>query len=797
LSQENESFRPDHGLPIECTESANLQELDEIYSANWAVTDPLGDNMLSMPARSAISAHGQGHYALDSDHHRSAIQQSHGRSHSYGLHTTAKPDFSPLHAPAIANARDENRLLYQHASPVMETLYEQIANTHSMVLLTSSNGLILHSLGDADFLEKASRVALMPGVEWSEQSKGTNAIGTALTEGQPMVVHGNDHFLQANQFLTCSCTPIFDPYGKVMGALDVTGDQRSYHQHTMALVRMSAQMIENHMFANVFPDAMRIHFHARSEFLSTLVEGIIVFTLDGRFLSANRSAQFQLGLSVNAMQAHTFSSLFNQPISQFHDRLRHAAGQPVNLCMHNGVQVFCQARLKASHWFSNMQEAFSAPPSHSSPQTPLAETSEPPSPSPATRATTAAAAGRASLSSLHYLNTGDPQVAAVLHKLQRVQGSDIPIMILGETGTGKDILAQAIHNDSARARRPFVSINCASIPETLIESELFGYEEGAFTGAKRRGAPGKIQMAHGGTLFLDEIGDMPTQLQARLLRVLQERRVTPLGSGKEYEVDVMLICATNKNLKTLIAQGQFREDLYYRLNGLVVRLPALRERSDFEVVANKILFNLCAPEQHISVSPKVMGLFKQYRWPGNFRQLHNLLRTAVAMVGNSGQIEVEHLPDDFLDEVQQFSNAGTPDPLPCEEAALGIPHAAGCAAPPSADVQALQSAHQRSFFAHSAAFSGSTASSPTGLADGAHATPVGVAQAFATDAPIAATPLPPPTTSAARLQDVALQAMTDALRQCQGNVSAAAKLLGVSRNTIYRKKEQLPTDVWS
>ena len=647
----------------------------------------------------------------------------------------------------------------------METLYEQIANTHSMVLLTSSNGLILHSLGDADFLEKASQVALMPGVEWSEQSRGTNAIGTALTEAQAVVVHGRDHYLQSNQFLTCSCTPIFDPYGKVMGALDVTGDERSYHQHTMALVRMSAQMIENHMFENVFPDAMRIHFHSRPEFLNTLVEGIVVFTLDGRFLSANRSAQFQLGLSVNAMQAHTFSSLFSQPVSQFHDRLRHSAGQPVSLCMHNGVTVFCQARLKPGNgWFSGLHNATWAAPSREP-----SPTSEP-APSHAIRATTAAAAGRASLSSLHYLNTGDPQIAAVLHKLQRVQGSDIPIMILGETGTGKDILAQAIHNDSARARKPFVSINCASIPETLIESELFGYEEGAFTGAKRRGAPGKIQMAHGGTLFLDEIGDMPTQLQARLLRVLQERRVTPLGSGKEYDVDVMLICATNKNLKTLITQNQFREDLYYRLNGLVVRLPALRERSDFKVVANKILFNLCEAEQKIHISEEVMGLFLQYRWPGNFRQLHNLLRTAVAMVGHSGNIGMEHLPDDFLEEVHESPVQLQPEPLPCEEAALGWPPAAFNARPS----QAVSAA----------------ATAPGGI------TPPGSPSAAEAVRPNPGTPAAPASQGAPRLQDVALQTMTDALRHCRGNVSAAAKLLGVSRNTIYRKKNHLPPDVW-
>lgn len=706
--------------------------------------------MLGMPARTPPNT---GIYALNSDHHRHLIQASHGRSHAYGLDAVEKPDFSPLHPRDIEFARDENRLLYQHASPVMETLYEQIANTHSMVLLTSSNGLILHSLGDTDFLEKASQVALMPGVEWSEKSRGTNAIGTALTEGKPLVVHGRDHFLKANQFLTCSCTPIFDPYGKVMGALDVTGDERSYHQHTMALVRMSAQMIENHMFENVFPDALRIHFHSRPEFLNTLVEGIAVFTMDGRFLSANRSAQFQLGLSVNAMQAHTFSSLFNQPVSQFHDRLRHAAGQPVSLGMHNGVSVFCQARLKPGHaWFS----------------TPALPTSAPPDPTPATRSTTAAAAGRASLSSLHYLNTGDPQIAAILHKLQRVQGSDIPIMILGETGTGKDILAQAIHNDSARARRPFVSINCASIPETLIESELFGYEEGAFTGAKRRGAPGKIQMAHGGTLFLDEIGDMPTQLQARLLRVLQDRRVTPLGSGKEYDVDVMLICATNKNLKTLIAQNQFREDLYYRLNGLVIRLPALRERSDFEVVANKILHNLCEPGQNIRIGEEVMALFLQYRWPGNFRQLHNLLRTAVVMAGHRGQIGLEHLPDDFLEEVHLHPLHHTsPEPLPCEEVALGMP------LPP-----------------------GAAASSPLPVAVAALPGDTAVQQPTPRAAPAPADTGVPAQPGAPRLQDVALQAMTEALRQCRGNVSAAAKLLGVSRNTIYRKKDQLPPDVW-
>jgi transcriptional regulator with PAS, ATPase and Fis domain len=326
----------------------------------------------------------------------------------------------------------------------------------------------------------------------------------------------------------------------------------------------------------------------------------------------------------------------------------------------------------------------------------------------------------------------------VIQKLYKIRGRDIPVMILGETGTGKDLLAQAIHNDSPRAGHNFVSVNCASIPETLIESELFGYEEGAFTGAKRKGSVGKVLFANGGTLFLDEIGDMPKHLQARLLRVLQERKVSPLGAGKEVEVDVAVICATNKNLKEMIARGEFREDLYYRLNGLVVRLPALRERQDLEVVTRKILASVCHSATPMGISTEVMTLFHQFPWPGNFRQLFNLLRTAVVMAGCTEEIQLQHLPDDFLEEVEMADlvlprssvtqvDVSKPGPEPIKEALR--------------EVMGLR---------------------------------------FQPD----------------KLQNVALEAMAQALRSCGGNVSVAAKMLGVSRNTIYRKKAQLPADVW-
>ncbi|MHA7601978.1 sigma-54-dependent Fis family transcriptional regulator [Alicycliphilus sp. T452] len=631
------------------------------------------------------------------------IGKAHRRSQRYGVVARERPDFSTLAQCDLSDVVEGNRFLFQYAEPVMETLYEQIANTHSMVLLTTAQGLVLHSLGDKDFLEKASRVALAPGVDWSEKAKGTNAIGTALSEETAVTVHGEQHYMHANHALTCSCAPIFNPHGQVVGALDVSGDHRSYHQHTLALVRMSAQMIENQMLAGSFPQAVRLHFHARPEFLGTLVEGIAVFTPEGRFLSANRSAQFQLGLPFSALQARTFSSLFDLPMSALLELFGGASHAPRQLHLHSGVSVWCRADVKpAGPW---------AAPTFA--ERSVAEQGG------------AAPARKAQLSSLQYLDTGDTQVAAVIHKLRKVVDRDIPVMILGETGTGKDLLARAFHNDSARARQPFVAVNCASIPESLIEAELFGYEEGAFTGARKKGAVGKIAQAHGGTLFLDEIGDMPRHLQARLLRVLQERRISPLGAGKEVDVDVAVVCATHKNLKDLIARGDFREDLYYRLNGLVVRLPALRERTDFDCVVRKLLKSLCDGGLHVGISEPVMALFRRYHWPGNVRQLHNLLRTAVVMVGREGQIAPGHLPDDFLEELQAVRAPVRALPADAPPAGPG-----GDAGPDS----------------HS-------------------------------------------------LQDVTLHAMAQMLQLHKGNVSAAAKALGVSRNTIYRKKNLLPPDL--
>lgn len=242
----------------------------------------------------------------------------------------------------------------------------------------------------------------------------------------------------------------------------------------------------------------------------------------------------------------------------------------------------------------------------------------------------------------------DVAIEAAARRALRIVGKDIPLLIEGGTGTGKEVFARAFHLSSPRAEKPFVAVNCAAIPEGLIESELFGYEEGAFTGARRKGHPGKITQAHGGTLFLDEVGDMPLSLQARLLRVLQEREVTPLGSSRVVPVDIALVCATNRRLQQAVEAGQFREDLFYRINGLRVSLPPLRERSDLLPLVMRLLAEEGAPV-HVALSPEVLECFRRYAWPGNVRQLRSVLRTALAHLDGEHTLQLAHLPEDFVE----------------------------------------------------------------------------------------------------------------------------------------------------
>jgi sigma-54 dependent transcriptional regulator, acetoin dehydrogenase operon transcriptional activator AcoR len=578
------------------------------------------------------------------------IQRSWERCIETGLAVDLRPEIEPTVLSQLSELRERNSRLLKQAQPEMESLYSHIAGTQSMVILSDADGTIIHALGDQDFMSKAQRVALQPGVSWREDVSGTNAIGTALVEKNPIFVMGAEHYLEENAFLNCSASPIFDPHGSVIGVLDLSGDHRQPQEHTMALVRMSALMIENRLFNANFATDVTIRFHTRPEFIGTLWEGIAVFSPDGKLLAINRTGAFQLGLDEHKVAGIEFDNLFDISLVKFLDATRRSLSTHSKLVLNNGLRL----HVKADPGMHTLATTISMP--------------------SATQEKSVGQLAASSTVALDHLDTGDVALRKTLAKARMALGHDIPILIEGETGTGKELLAKAIHESGKRKQGAFVAINCASIPEGLIESELFGHEEGAFTGARRRGAVGRIQQAHGGTLFLDEVGEMPFALQARLLRVIQEREIVPLGSNKHIQVDISIIAATNQRLRDRVERGEFREDLFYRLNGMRLSLPALRDRSDLPALIERILHESLG-RKDIVVQAEVVDLMRQHPWRGNVRQLFNVLRSAIVFM-DGHELCMQHLPEDFLEELESAQTSGAsevahqPESIPSTEAAM-------------------------------------------------------------------------------------------------------------------------------
>ncbi|MCB5185354.1 sigma-54-dependent Fis family transcriptional regulator [Methylobacillus gramineus] len=604
------------------------------------------------------------------------IAQSWQRSLAQGINAALPLTTETLSKVELEKKYSQNHLLLTQARPEIATLYEQIAHSYSAIALTDAKGVILHSEGHDHLVGMAPAVMLSPGYSWSEEERGTNAIGTAIIEEQPVAVQGAEHFVAQLHLFSCYAVPIFGANHQLIGTLNVSNAFSAHQQHTLALVKMAAQMIENRIFRASHQGPVVLRFHNRPEFIGTLWEGTAVFSHTGALQAINRNGMTQL-----ACQAHnlpgTFEGIFHQP---FNMALGQATLQsPMQLAGINGSII--HAQLDAA-----------TPEEH--PASPISRIKQP--------------HGR---QTLDHLNSSDTHIQQVVAQARLVMNQDIPILIEGETGVGKELFASAIHYSSNRSHGPLIAVNCAALPEGLIEAELFGYEEGAFTGARQKGSQGKIEQANGGTLFLDEIGDMPLLLQARLLRVLQERSVTPLGGSKSRRLDFAVISATNQTLQAKVASGEFRKDLYYRLNGLSLTLPPLRERSDL----NALLATIVQSEQYQrEISADIMQIFRQHAWPGNIRQLRNVVKTAIALADGK-PIQRSHLPNSFMQELassgQQIKNADSP----------------------------MQSEFQ---------------------ANGS-------------------------------LDEMTQEAVKRALENHEGNISAAARSLGMSRNRLYRKLKAL------
>jgi len=481
------------------------------------------------------------------------------------------------------------------AGDEVSRLHGRVRDADYCVLLTDAQGNTIDYRVESAIRADCRRAGLYLGTCWSEGEEGTCGVAAVLTNGVPVTVHKRDHFRAAFIGLTCSAAPVFDPWGQLLGVLDVSAvespdDRRSQHLIRQMTVQ-SARDIENAFFMHSTRSQYVLRAHAAPGYVDSRPDFLFAWDADGQVQALNPAARHYLLERYGQLPRH-IGEVFDP------DLLRAAADE--------------HPRHVAEH---DLHVRLSTPRRSLSVAVPDRE------------------AGQL-----------DARIAESLRLAVRVKDRNLPVLIHGETGSGKEVFARQLHESSARRDKPFVALNCAAIPESLIESELFGYVAGAFTGAERKGARGLLQQADGGTLFLDEIGDMPLALQTRLLRVLAEGEVAPLGAAQRQTVDIQVVCASHRDLAALVAEGAFREDLYFRLSGARFELPPLRERSDKLALINRILDEEAARcGVRAGLGGAALERLLGYRWPGNVRQLRHVLRYACAICPGES-IRLEDLP---------------------------------------------------------------------------------------------------------------------------------------------------------
>jgi len=568
----------------------------------------------------------------------------------------------------------------------LETLYQQVAGLGYCVLLTDARGITVDFIGDLQLDSSLRKAGLYLGADWSEQHAGTCGVGTCISTGESLTVHLDDHFDATHIPLTCTTAPVYDAQGRLNAVLDISqlsSAQPKASQHlALQLVRTYAQHIENASFLHSHRHAWILRLSAAPAFLDVNPDYLLALDDAGRVVGHNRRAQLLLEAQwppagVGSVIGLPFERLFNATLADLgRYTLTRASDQRAITLAGSGRVLFMQA---------------SPPPRREHASSAAAPQQE-------------AAAERKIPKPLAALSGGDPALDRQIERAAKLVNSPVSVLLTGETGSGKEVFAKALHQASERRGRPFVAVNCAAIPEALIESELFGHLPGSFSGAGSKAKKGLIQEADGGTLFLDEIGDMPRDLQARLLRVLAEREVLPIGATRPTPVNLRVIAATHCDLEALVRERRFRDDLYYRLNGAHLVLPPLRERRDLAWLIQRMLgesAKAAGRGEAPRLSSEVSERLHAHAWPGNLRELRNVIEFACAVCGD-GTIGVGDLPDGLRE-----------------------------AEPPLLVQQAKPAAHDER------------------------------------------------------------ERYREALRAAQGNVSEAARRLGVSRMTFYRRMKQL------
>ncbi|MDO5640428.1 MAG: sigma-54-dependent Fis family transcriptional regulator [Neisseria sp.] len=532
--------------------------------------------------------------------------------HQHGLNPETLHEAMILPHHHLLQHQDAMDSLTAVARHGLQVLWQQIRDMGYVVLLSDEQGVVVESFGCDKQTRELTRAGLHLGALWRENTNGTSAVGMVLATGDAAIVHRADHFDATHIGLTCTAAPVFDSQNRLRAVLDVSAltppPAKQSQYWVLQLVRHFAALVEIAALIQAHRRDWIVRLGYAAEFLNVAPEFLIAVNDAGRISGANHAfyqwAATHLDMPSESLPGSPFDQLADQSLIALYGSAAERA-----TVMLGDTRLFASVSPPADQHTTSPDE----------PELPAA---------------------------LAQLYGAKSRHRRTLQRIAVLADTPVPVLINGETGSGKEFLARAIHLSGNRADQPFIAVNCAAIPENLIESELYGYAPGSFSGADRKGKIGLIQAADGGTLFLDEIGDMPLYLQSRLLRVLSEREVMPVGSTRAVKVDIRVISATHADLQERIAAGKFRDDLYYRLNSAHLVLPPLRERDDFDYIMRIILQRAAEKTGRPvkALSARALDILRAYDWPGNLRQLAGVLEVALLTSGGI-RIESDDLPD--------------------------------------------------------------------------------------------------------------------------------------------------------
>lgn len=543
----------------------------------------------------------------------------------------------------------QNKVLIDNALPFVHDLHELVKGSGFVVVLVDRDGVMLKVIGDCSALQR-SGINHVEGACWTEKVMGNTAITISLLEKIQMQVCGEEHYCMKFHEWACSAAPIKDEDGNLIGVINMSGSKELVHPHTLGMVVSAARAIENQIAMKKTQCQLMIKQKHYRAIIENISDGLLIIDQQGKITDLNHIGGRILGIDPREVVGMKISEVVDfQPVVldvlktgkslvdkelflKIKNNIVHLVKTSIPIRDENGVMVGVVdtfREIKRIHKMINQMVG-----------------------------------AQATFTFQDFIGNS-VKLRKTLKMAEIAANSSSTILIQGESGTGKEVLAQAIHNASDRSNGPFIALNCAAIPRELLESELFGYEEGAFTGAKRGGRPGKFELAGGGTIFLDEVGDMPLDMQVKLLRVTQDRNVMRVGGQRYLEVDVRIIAATNRDLAVEVREGNFRQDLFYRLNVLPIFIPPLRQRpEDIPLLVTHVLRKLSAKlkKQVLGLSPEVVRSLKNYYWPGNVRELENLLERCINYT-DGDRIKVSDLPDSMLGEIDHLKLAKELKPL--------------------------------------------------------------------------------------------------------------------------------------